>query len=183
MAVGLTLVAFLAPTASAATPRARSTPKARTIQPSAHTADQFVTQAAARSLAGLELSDLALSRSENAAVRRLATNTKAEQAHTYETLRALATGAGMTAAPPETIDLEQRGIKTRIAALSGDAFDRAYVDALRTNDDRDIALYRSYARAAKDAALKSWIDDQLVTIRRRRQRIEAAAQEVPGARR
>ncbi len=182
-AATLVVVALAAVPVHAKSPRAHSTPKAPTVVPLAHTADQFVAQAAGRSLAGIELSELALGRSDSPAVRRLATATKAEQAHTYETLRALSTGAGNTAAPPETIDLEQRGIKSRLAALSGAAFDRGYIDALRTNDDRDIALYRAYAHGAKDAALKSWIDEQLVTIRKRRQRIEAAAQEVPGARR
>jgi putative membrane protein len=140
--------------------------------------DQFVAQAAGRSLAGVELSDLALQRSESAAVRRLARRAHDEHANTFDTLLGLATGAGGTAAPPETIDLEQRGIKSRLAALSGRAFDRAYVDALRTNDDRDIALYRSYAHDGSDAAFKQWVEEQLTTIRKRRQLIDAAALEI-----
>jgi len=140
--------------------------------------DQFVSQAAGRSLAGVELSDLALQRSESAAVRRLARRAHDEHAHTFDTLLGLATGAGVTAAPPETIDLEQRGIKSRLSALSGRAFDRAYVDAIRTNDDRDIALYRTYARDGGDAAFTQWVEEQLTTIRKRRQLIDAAALEI-----
>ena len=152
-------------------------PKRKAVQP-ARTVDQFVARAAGRSLAGVELSDLALQRSENAAVRRLARRAHDEQAHTYETLLGIATGAGISAAPPGTIDLEQRGIKSRLSSLSGAAFDREYVAALRTNDERDIALYRAFARATKDAALKAWIEEQLATIRRRRQLIDATAREV-----
>ena len=166
----------LVTTSDAASPRPHPTAKAK------RTVDQFMRQAAGRSLAGIELSDLALQRSQSAAVRRLATRTKAEHAHTYETLLALATGPGSTTAPPETMDLEQRGIKSRLAGLSGVEFDRNYVAALRTNDERDIALYRSYATETDDAALKSWVGDQLVTIRKRRQLIESTALEVPGAR-
>jgi putative membrane protein len=140
--------------------------------------DQFIAKAAGRSLAGVELSDLALQRSESASVRRLARRAHDEHAHTYETLLGVATGAGVTAAPPETIDLEQRGIKSRLSALSGAAFDRAYVDALRTNDDRDIALYRSFSRAGSDAAIKQWVEEQLTTIRKRRQLIESTALEI-----
>jgi putative membrane protein len=141
--------------------------------------ERFVEQAAARSLAGLELSDLALQRSESAAVRRLARRTHDEQAQSYEALLGLATGAGTTAAPPDTIDLEQRGIKSRLAALRGADFDRAYVNALRTNEDRDIALYRAYAQKGSDATLKEWATDRLQLIRRRRQLIEATALEIP----
>lgn len=150
----------------------------RTTTKAPRSVDAFVSQSAGRSLAGIELSDLALQRSDNAAVRRLARSAHDEHAHTYETLLALATGAGLSAAPPETMDLEQRGIKARLTSLQGRAFDDAYVAALRANDERDIALYRSFARTSKDEALKAWIDEQLGTIRKRRQLIDATAREL-----
>ncbi len=170
-------LALAPPTYAAGT----KTPKPPVTKP-VTTVDQFVTVAAGRGLASMELSDLALQRSESAAVRRLARQAHDEHARAVDTLRGLATGPGIGAAPPETIDLEQRGIKSRLAGLQGPAFDRAYVDALRTNDDRDIALYRAYGREARDPALQSWIADQLVTIRKRRQLIDAAALEVRDAR-
>lgn len=158
---------------------AAAPPKPKAVKP-ARTVDQFVVRAAGRSLAGIELSDLALQRSEHAAVRRLARRAHDEHARTYDTLLGVATGAGISAAPPEAMDLEQRGIKSRLAALQGAAFDRAYVAALRTNDERDIALYRSFAGATQDEALQPWIEEQLTTIRRRRQLIDATARELGG---
>jgi putative membrane protein len=140
--------------------------------------ERFLEQAAGRSLAGMELSDLALQRTERAAVRQLARRIVAEQAQAYETILGLATGAGIATAPPATLDLEQRGIKSRLASLQGADFDRAYVQALRTNESRDIALYRAYARDGRDPALKTWAADQLQTIRKRQQLIEAAALEI-----
>ncbi|MCC6763501.1 MAG: DUF4142 domain-containing protein [Deltaproteobacteria bacterium] len=164
----------LAPALAAAAP-----PKRRAAHP-ARTVDQFVARAAGRSLAGIELSDLALQRSGDASVRRLARRAHDEHVHTYDTLLGVATGAGISAAPPETIDLEQRAIKSRLSALHGAAFDRAYVEALRANDERDIALYRSFAAATKDEALKAWVAEQLATIRRRRQLIAGTAREIGG---
>lgn len=161
-ALGLTLL--LATTAPAAPDRAPT--------------ERFVEQAAGRSLAGIELSELALQRGESAAVRRLARRAIDEHAHTYESLLGIATGAATTAAPPSTMDLEQRGIKSRLAVLRGPAFDRAYVQAMRTNEDRDIALYRAYAKNGPDEALKSWAGEQLIVIRKRRQLIEAAILEI-----
>jgi len=143
--------------------------------------ERFLEQAAARSLAGLELSALALDRSDNAAVRRLARRTHDEHAAAYEALLGIATGAGTTAAPPESIDLEQRGIKSRLTALRGPDFDRAYIQALRTNEDRDIALYRDYTQHGADASLKQWANERLQQIRKRRQLIESTALEVPKA--
>ncbi len=178
--IGIASALCALPVASdAADPRARATAKPKR---DVATLDQFVAKAAGRSLAGIELSDLALQRSESAAVRRLANRTRADHAHTFETLLGLATGAGVTAAPPETMDLEQRGVKSRLAALSGQTFDRAYVDAVRTNDERDIALYRSYEGTATDEAVKSWVSEQLTAIRKRRQLIDATGLEIRSAR-
>jgi putative membrane protein len=171
-AVALVCALALLPALAAA-----ASPKRKAVQP-ARTVDQFVARAAGRSLAGVELSDLALQRSESASVRRLARRAHDEHARTYDTLLGVATGAGISAAPPATIDLEQRGIKARLSGLQGAAFDRAYVAALRTNDARDIALYRSFAQATKDDSLKAWIDEQLTTIRRRQQLIETTARDI-----
>jgi putative membrane protein len=137
-----------------------------------------VERAAGRSLAGMELSELALQRGEAPSVRRLARRTHDEQAAAYEALLGVATGATSTSKPPSTMDLEQRAVKSRLAGLRGRAFDRAYVQALRTNEDRDIALYRSYAKDGKDEGLKTWAADQLTMIRKRRQLIEAALAEL-----
>ncbi len=140
--------------------------------------DAFVERAAGRSLAGMELSALALQRCESPTVRRLARRAHDEHAAAYEALLGVATGATSTLKPPSTMDLEQRGVKARLATLRGRAFDRAYVQALRTNEDRDIALYRAYAKDGKDEALKTWANDTLTLIRKRRQLIEAALNEL-----
>ena len=140
--------------------------------------DAFVERAAGRSLGGMELSELALQRCESPAVRRLARRAHDEQAAAYEALLGVATGASSTLKPPSTMDLEQRGVKSRLAGLRGRAFDRAYVQALRTNEDRDIALYRSYAKYGKDEALKTWANDQLTLIRKRRQLIDSTLAEL-----
>lgn len=140
--------------------------------------DTFVERAAGRSLAGMELSELALQRCESPSVRRLARRAHDEQAAAYEALLGVATGASSTLKPPSTMDLEQRAVKSRLAGLRGREFDRAYVQALRTNEDRDIALYRSYAKDGKDEGLKAWAADQLTLIRKRRQLIESALAEL-----
>lgn len=140
--------------------------------------DAFVERAAGRSLAGIELSELALQRGEAPSVKRLARRAVDEHAAAYEALLGVATGATSTLKPPSSMDLEQRGVKTKLAGLRGRAFDRAYVQALRTNEDRDIALYRSYAKDGKDEGLKVWAADQLTQIRKRRQLIESALAEL-----
>ncbi len=136
----------------------------------------FVGTAAGRGLAYVELSELALQRSQNAVVRRLARRIIDEHLHGYDDLLWLASASGTEA--PSTIDLEQRGIKSRLATLSGAEFDRAYLQALLTNDARDIALYRAYAERGRDEELKKWAAERLPTLRRQRQLASAAMAEV-----
>jgi putative membrane protein len=155
----------------------RATQARKTPLPRAAAANDFVAAAVRRNLAGLELSQLALQRSTTPAVRRLAERLASDSAASYETLLGIVSDVGPTRTP-DTMDLEQRGVKARLSALSGAAFDRAYLAALKTNDERDIALYRSYAAHGDDEGLKRWAGDRLPAIRKRRQLAQAAAAEI-----
>lgn len=165
---------LLATSAFAAGPTKASKPAK---PPKAAASNQFVDAAVGRNLAGLELSQLALQRTTTPAIRRLAQQLVRESASSYETLLEIASEAGPTRMP-DTIDLEQRGIKSRLSSLSGAAFDQAYLAALKTIDDRDIALYRTYAAHGDDDLLKSWANDRLPAIRKRRQLAETTALEI-----
>ncbi len=145
--------------------------------PKAAASNQFVDAAIRRNLASLELSQLALQRTTTPAIRRLAQQLERDSAASYEAILEIASAAGPTRTP-DTIDLEQRGIKSRLTSLSGAAFDQGYLAALKTNDDRDIALYRAYAAHGDDDLLKGWAHDRLPAIRQRRQLAEAAALEI-----
>ena len=143
-------------------------------EPSNATSGGFVTQTAHRGLANAELSQLALQRSQNPEVRRLAGRLVDQHLRAYDDLLALAGQAGLVT--PDSIDLEQRGVKSRLAGLSGAAFDRAYLQALRTNQEREIALFRNYAKSGEDPGLKDWATRQLPTLRRNQQLTDSVAQ-------
>jgi putative membrane protein len=136
----------------------------------------FVTQAAHRGLANAELSQLALQRSQSPDVRRLARHMVDEQMRAYDDLLALAGQAGLET--PDQIDLEQRTVKSRLAALSGTAFDRDYLQALHTNQERDIALFRGYAKSGEDPGLKDWATHRLPALRRDQQLTDTVARDV-----
>ena len=140
----------------------------------------FVTQSARRGLAFAELSEVALQRSQHPEVRRLAQRVRDTHLRGYDDLLALAGQAGLET--PDSIDLEQRGIKSRLTALSGAAFDREYLAALRLNQQRDIALFRSYAKSGEDPGLKDWATQQLTTLRREQQQTDAVTRELGAGR-
>lgn len=145
--------------------------------PKAAATNQFVAAAVRRNLAGLELSQLALQRTTTPAIRRLAQQLVQDSAASYDVLLGIVNEVGPTRTP-DSMDLEQREVKAQLGGLSGPAFDQAYLAALKTNDERDIALYRAYAAHGDDDLLKSWAHDRLPAIRKRRQLAEAAALEI-----
>ena len=146
---------------------------------SAASSGSFVTQTARRGLAIAELSDVALQRSQHPEVRRLARRLHDTHMHAYDDLLALAGQAGLET--PDSIDLEQRGVKSRLTGLSGAEFDREYLAAIRTNQERDIALFRGYAKSGEDQGLKDWATQQLVALRREQQLTDAVAHEIGAA--
>ena len=169
------LSALLVATSTGAAGRPAKT--AKSPAPRAAATNDFVAAAVRRNLAGLELSQLAMQRTTTPAIRRLAQQLVQDSASSYEALLGIVSEVGPTKTP-DTIDLEQRAVKSRLSALSGAAFDTAYLAALKTNDDRDIALYRSYAAHGDDGTLKGFANDRLPAIRKRRQLAEAAALEI-----
>jgi putative membrane protein len=171
------LLSLLVLGTSAGTAPAKPAKPAKTPAPKAAATNDFVAAAVRRNLAGLELSQLALQRSTTPAIRRLAQQLVSDSAASYEALLGIVSEVGPTRTP-ETMDLEQRGVKSRLSGLSSPAFDQEYLRALKTNDERDIALYRSYAAHGDDPSLKSWASDRLPAIRKRRQLAEAAALEI-----
>ena len=54
---------------------------------------------------------------------------------------------------------------TRLAALSGAAFDRAYIDDMVKDHKADIALFEKASRASGDSPLKKFAADKLPTLR------------------
>ena len=130
-------------------------------------AGTFVNGAGVRGLANVELSQLALQRSQNPEVRRLARTIVDDHLHAVDDLFWLA--GPEDSKMPKTIDLEQRGIKSRLTTLTGVAFDRAYLQAIATNSARDIALYRTYAKAGGDPGLKEWAAERLPALRKQQQ--------------
>ena len=52
----------------------------------------------------------------------------------------------------------------RLAKLSGDAFDRAYIQEMVTDHQKDIAEFQKEATSGKDAAVKAFAAKTLPTL-------------------
>jgi putative membrane protein len=73
---------------------------------------------------------------------------------------------------PKEPDRTQQGMHDRLSKLTGEAFDRAYVEEMVKDHRKDVKAFEQEAGRAKDPDLKAWIDKTLPTLREHLREIE-----------
>jgi putative membrane protein len=85
----------------------------------------FLQQAAIGGMTEVELAELVLSRSHNTEVEAFADRMKADHGQANAELKSIADAAGMKL--PTTLDADHRAVRERLATISNQAFDLAYL--------------------------------------------------------
>ena len=121
----------------------------------------FAKAAAEGGVAEIRFGELAEDKASNKSVKDLAErivtdHTKAEQ------LKTAASKDGLTI--PANLDAKDQAVYTRLANLSGPAFDRAYTRDMVRDHETDIAMFRREANDGKDASIKSFAAQTLPTL-------------------
>lgn len=142
-------------------------------------ADQaFVTQAAYGGLGEIALGELAQERAESSSVRELAGQLVTEHTQANEELISIAESKGMT--PPTAPDAGRQATAAGLAMLSGDAFDRQYLQQQLIEHETTIALFESQARHAYDPNIRAFAAKWLPSLQRHTEQIRAlASQRMP----
>jgi putative membrane protein len=116
---------------------------------------QFVTDAAHGGMAEVQLGQLALQRSKSAEVKRFAQQMIQEHTRANEQLMQLAAQKGIT--PPTTPGPKYEAAMTRLMQLSGEAFDRAYMNEGGINGHLEsAAVYQRQVALGQDPDLKAF---------------------------
>jgi len=129
-------------------------PAAAAQQRAASADEAFARKAAAGGKAEVELAGLAQQRSTNPAVKELAAKIEKDHTHANSELMSIA-GAknwSLDTAP----DAKQAALKNRLEKLDGQAFDRAYLDAMKKDHEKDIKAFQKQAEDGTDAELKAF---------------------------
>ncbi|HSB96999.1 MAG TPA: DUF4142 domain-containing protein [Spongiibacteraceae bacterium] len=155
--------AFAQGTTSAAKGTVQSAPAAD-VMPMADSVDnkakgrlsdaEFVEKAAIAGLAEVGLSDLALDKSVAKAIREFANAMIKDHSAANQQLRAIAKAKSLSV--PQTVDRPHTEILNKLAHLSGNEFDEAYVNVMRQDHDSAIALFEN---AAGDPAISKELRD------------------------
>jgi putative membrane protein len=65
---------------------------------------------------------------------------------------------------PAATDAKRKATRDRLAKLSGDAFDKAYMRDIVMDHQHDVAAFKREAESGKDANLKAWAAKTLPTL-------------------
>ena len=125
-------------------------------------APSFATKAAEGGMAEVQLGKLASDHASNMDVRDFAQRMVTDHSKADDELMRIARDKGWTL--PQHPGSSQRAEANRLSKESGTAFDRSYMREMTSDHDKDVAMFRSYAKSGKDPDLRAWAQKTLPTI-------------------
>jgi len=146
---------------------AQSTPQA------ASGADaKFATMVAQTDLAEIQVSNLALQKSNNDEVKKIAQKLIDDHTKTSTALKSIATSKGMTL-PTET-DPKHKALATKLEGQSGEKFDKDYISANVADHHKVVAAFQKEAQNGNDPEIKGFAAQFLPAIQEHTQMLEQA---------
>jgi putative membrane protein len=177
MAFGL--VTVLGNTAVAQTqrlPTQQNPTNQRTNQPSSSRLSnfdvQFIRRAAFGNNAEVQLSQLALERSDSEEVRQYAQQMIQDHTEANTRLSELAQREGIGELPTG-LDAKHQAIREQLEQLSGSAFDREYMRVMHEDHIQTVSLFQSGTRQAQDQDVKAFASTTLPKLQGHLQMVRA----------
>jgi putative membrane protein len=130
-----------------------------TLAPADH---NFVNEAAIGGMAEVELGNLAKEKASNPDVKSFAERMATDHEKANDELKGWAQQKNVTL--PTELDARHKATRDRLAKLSGEAFDKAYMREMVADHQHDVAAFKRESTAAKDPDLKAWAGKTLPTL-------------------
>jgi putative membrane protein len=132
----------------------------------------FAREAATGGMSEVELGRLAVERGTDPAVKAFGQQMVDDHSKANVELQTIAAQAGVTL--PGQIDPKEKATYAKLSALSGAAFDRAYIDDMIKDHKADVAAFEKASRAPGDSPFKKFAADKLPTLREHLKMAESA---------
>lgn len=139
---------------------------------------KFMDKAALGGLAEVELGKLASERAANPEVKELAQTIVQDHEKSNDQLKQIAQSKG--AKLPQELDRAHKRERDRLSKLTGAEFDRAYVQTMLKEHDKDIKEFQNQAQKGKDPDLKKFATDNVPVLKQHRQRAQELQAKVGG---
>jgi len=128
------------------------------------TSQSFVTQAATTDMAEIELGQLAMKNSQDAAVKKFAEQMVKDHTATSAKLKTIAAKDNLTL--PTALDSEHAAVKSKLSGLKGKDFDQAYGMEMAKGHEKAVALFESASQnTAVTGELKQFAASTLPKLR------------------
>lgn len=122
----------------------------------------FLREAAAGGMAEVELGQLAAQNAESSDVKQFGQRMADDHGKANEELKTLASQkkVDLPAAP----DAKHKAVHDKLAKLKGVQFDSAYMSAMVSDHQKDVAAFQREAKSGKDPDVKAWAEKTLPTL-------------------
>ena len=162
--VGALAVALAAGTAYAQQPThpAEHKDTAKSTAAKAAGDQKFVMEAAKGGMAEVELGKLAADKASSSDVKKFGQRMVDDHGKANDELKTLAQNKNITL--PTAVDAQDKATIDRLSKLSGDAFDRAYMQAMLKDHRKDVSEFRAESKSGKDPDVKAWASKTLPTL-------------------
>jgi putative membrane protein len=125
----------------------------------------FMSEAAEGGLAEVELGHLAAEKAATTKVRDLGDRMVRDHSEANDKLKDIARRLGVNV--PDHLSATEYAEKTKLSALSGDHFDRAYVNDMLKDHRQDLAEFRREARDGQNPEVKAFASQTLPILEER----------------
>jgi putative membrane protein len=122
----------------------------------------FVKKAAEGGLAEVELGNLAKDKASSPDVKQFGDRMATDHGKANDQLKDWAQKENVTL--PTALTAKDKATRDRLSKLSGDAFDKAYMQEMVKDHQKDVTEFQKESKAAKDADLKAWAGQTLPTL-------------------
>jgi len=134
----------------------------------------FVKKMAHGGMAEVELGKLAVKNASNPDVKAFGQRMVDDHSKAGDELKAIAQRKSI--AWPTSLNAKNQALHDKLAALNGDAFDRAYVKAMLSDHKKDAAELRTESKSGKDPDVKEWAAKTLPTVESHLSEVEKISQ-------
>jgi putative membrane protein len=123
----------------------------------------FIAKAANGGMTEVELGKLAAEKGESPEVKDFGNRMVKDHSKANDELKEVASKMNVTV--PEKVDAKHQATIAKMSALSGAAFDKAYVKGMLKAHKEDIALFESADKEVKNEDLKKFIENTIPVMK------------------
>ena len=123
---------------------------------------EFMMKAAIGGMAEVMMGQMASAKATDAGVKAFGNRMVTDHSKANDELKALAAQKGMSL--PTDVDAEHKDKSDKMSQKSGKDFDKAYMDDMVKDHEKDVAEFQKASQSAADADLKAWAAKTLPTL-------------------